>query len=178
MRLALCSLMAALLVQTVTAAEAPPPPEAYGRLPAIGSAAISPDGKRLALSVGYEYQAAQPERELTAFPVLNIDSGAIEHTLVAPKGNKLRGVGWAEDRRAYYYISSTGHTADAFPSSWPLASRGERVEFWRTGVLSLDSGKYTLLMQDAAHKANFSLTDLHAPIDGDPGYARMIALGV
>ena len=51
MRLALCSLMAALLVQTVTAAEAPPPPEAYGRLPAIGSAAISPDGKRLAVTI-------------------------------------------------------------------------------------------------------------------------------
>ena len=60
-------------------ADAPPPPEAYGRLPAIGSATLSPDGKRIAMSIGYEFRSAEPDRELTAFRVLNIDTGKFEH---------------------------------------------------------------------------------------------------
>lgn len=168
---------AALCAARVHAADPPPPPEAYGRLPAIGSAVISPDGKRLALSVGYEFHAAEPERELTAFRVLNIDTGQFEHTFAPPPGNILRGTGWADERRPYYFISSTGRTGDALPSSYPALFRGDRVEFWRTGVLSLDTSKSTLLMQDPEHKANFSLTNLWVPIEGDPGFGRMIAWG-
>jgi len=48
----------------------PPPAEAYGRLPAIGSAALSPDGKRVVVSVGYEYRATEPDRELTSLSVI------------------------------------------------------------------------------------------------------------
>ncbi len=159
------------------AAEPPPPPEAYGRLPAIGDAAISPDGKRLALAVGYEFKFAEPERELTAFHVLNIDSGAFEQTLAPASGNKLRGAGWADDRRPYYFISTAGFVRDALPASMPFTTRGDRVEFWRTAVVSLENGKGTILMQDPEHRGNFSLTNLHAPIEGDPGFARMIAWG-
>lgn len=167
----------AVVTGAVHAAEPPPPVEAYGRLPAIGSASMSPDGKRLALSVGYEFKADEPDRELTAFQVLNIDSGVFEQTLAAPKGTTLRGAGWADERRPYYYISTTGFTSDAMPASWPVTSRGGRVEFWRTGVISLDTGKSTVLMQDPEHRGNFSLTSLYAPIEGDPGFARMIAWG-
>ena len=46
----------------------PPPAEAYGRLPAIGSAALSPDGKRIAVEVGYEYRATEPDRALFEVP--------------------------------------------------------------------------------------------------------------
>jgi dipeptidyl aminopeptidase/acylaminoacyl peptidase len=161
----------------VRASDAPPPPEAYGRLPAIGSASMSPDGKRIAFSVGYEFRSAEPDRELTAFRVLNIDTGKFEQTMAAPQGNTLRGAGWADEKRPYYFISSTGFTRDAMPASTFEHGRGDRVEFWRTGVMSLDSGKSTILMQGAEHKANFSLTSLYAPIEGDPGYARMIAWG-
>jgi dipeptidyl aminopeptidase/acylaminoacyl peptidase len=176
MRVANC-LIAGIAAVGIALAGAPPPPEAYGRLPAIVTAAISPDGKRLALSVGYEFHAAEPDRELTAFRVLNIDSGAFEQTLAPPPGNTLRGAGWADDKRPYYFISTTAHTSDALPASWPVTMLGDRVEFWRTGVVSLDSGRTTILMQDPEHKGSFSLTNLQVPIEGDPGYGRMIAWG-
>ena len=47
-----------------TALAAPPPPEAYRRLPAIGDAALSPDGKRVVVLVGSEYKPSDPDREL------------------------------------------------------------------------------------------------------------------
>ena len=74
---------------------APPPVEAYSRLPAIGSAALSPDGKRVVLSVSYEYKPDQPDRELTALSVIDIDAGKVERMLAPPAKNTLRGVGWA-----------------------------------------------------------------------------------
>jgi dipeptidyl aminopeptidase/acylaminoacyl peptidase len=169
--------LVALISGCAHAADAPPPAEAYGRLPAIGSASMSPDGKRIAMSVGYEFHADEPDRELTAFRVLNIDTGTFEQTLKAPPGETLRGAGWAEEQRPYYFISATGHTSDAYPAGWPITVRGDRVEFWRTGVISLASGKDTILMSASEHKANFSLTNLFSPVAGDPGYARMIAWG-
>ena len=101
----------------LTAAQAAPPPpaEAYGRLPAIGSVALSPDGKRVAVLVGYEYRAAEPDRELTSLSIIDIDSGKVEATLAPPPKNNLRGVGWADEKRPFYFISSSGHARDALP---------------------------------------------------------------
>ncbi len=155
----------------------PPPAEAYGRLPAIGSVSLSPDGKRVALSVGYEYRAAEPDRELTAFSVIDIDNGKVEQTLAPPAKNTLRGVGWADERRPYYYISGTMRTRDLMPASMPIMTSGERVEVFRTGVYSLDSGKMTLMLMSEGTKGNSSLTNLLAPIEGDPGFGRMVAWG-
>ena len=158
-------------------AATPPSVEAYGRLPAIGSAELSPDGKRVVLSVGYEYRAAEPERELTSLSVIEIDTGKVEATLAPPPKNTLRGVGWADDKRPYYFISSTGNARDAYPASWPIMFRGPRVEWFRTGVLSLETGASTLLMQDSGNRGNTALTNLQAPIEGDPGFGRMVAWG-
>jgi acetyl esterase/lipase len=154
-----------------------PPAEAYGRLPAITSAALSPDGKRVVVAVGYEYRSAEPDRELTSLSVIDIDSGKVEATLAPPPKNNLRGVGWADDKRPYYFISSSGHARDAFPPGWPVMSRGPRVEWFRTGVLSLATGESTLLMQDSGTRANSSLTSLQVPIEGEPGFGRMVAWG-
>jgi len=156
------------------AAAQPPPVEAYGRLPAIGSVAISPDGKRLALSVGFEYKADEPDRDLTALRIVNLETGKIEQTLSPPKANTLRTVGWADDKRAFYYISAAADAASRLPSSWAVQMRGQRLEYWRTGVLSIDSGASTLLMQDKEFSLSVALADLHVPIEGDPGFGRMI----
>ena len=59
----------------------------------------------------------------------------------------------------------------------PIMISGPRVEVFRTGVLSLDTGKMTLLLMDEGTRANASLTRLLAPIEGDPGFGRMIAWG-
>jgi dipeptidyl aminopeptidase/acylaminoacyl peptidase len=177
MRAAYFLIIATVTSGVVRAADAPPPPEAYGRLPAIGSATLSPDGKRIAMSIGYEFRSAEPDRELTAFRVLNVDTGKFEHTMSPPAGNTLRGAGWADEKRPFYFISSTGSTRDAMPNSTLFSFRGERLEFWRTGVLSLDSGRMTVMMDGSEHKGNLSLTNIQTPIEGDPGFARMIAWG-
>ena len=173
-RISFAALAASLAIRSVAA---PPPVEAYGRLPAIGDAALSPDGKRLALEVGHEYRSSDPNLEPALFRVLNIDTGNFEHTLAPPPNNKLRGVGWADDRRPYYTVSRALNPKDAVPSSWPVLMRGQRTEFFRMGVFSLDTGKITQPMQTAEFRFNGSLTNLLAPIEGDPGFGRMIAVG-
>jgi dipeptidyl aminopeptidase/acylaminoacyl peptidase len=170
-------LATALVCAGAPAAFSAPPPsaEAYGRLPAIGSAAISPDGKRLVLSVGYEYRASNPDGELTSLSVIEIDTGKVEQTLTPPPKNTLRDVGWADDRRAYYFISGTMRARDLMPVSMPIMVSGPRIEVVRTGVLSLDTGKMTLMLMDEGTRGNSSLTRLQAPIEGEPGFGRMVA---
>ena len=158
-------------------AASPPPAEAYGRLPAISSVALSPDGKRVVLTIGYEYRATQTDSELTSLSVINIDSGKVESTLAPPPKNTLRGVGWADEKRPYYIISSTGRASDALPAAANVMFRGPRVEWFRMGVLSLETGASTLLMQDEGNRGNSALTNLQSPIEGDPGFGRMVAWG-
>jgi acetyl esterase/lipase len=167
--------LAALAFSQAAAAQ-PPPAEAYGRLPAIGDAAISPDGTRLAISVGLQYRASEPDRDLTALRMVNIDTGAIEHTLAPPQANTFRWVGWADERRAIYYISATVRPGNLVPTTFPVP-RGQLMEFWRTGVVSVDTGAARLLMQGREYWANIGLTRLLAPVEGDPGFGRMIAWG-
>jgi dipeptidyl aminopeptidase/acylaminoacyl peptidase len=172
-------LLAAVILSGLTTAQAatPPPAEAYGRLPAIGGVALSPDGKRVAVVVGYEFRSTEPDRELTSLSIIDIDSGKVEATLAPPPKNNLRGVGWADEKRPYYFISSSGHARDALPPGLPVTIRGPRVEWFRTGVLSLATGASTLLMQDSGTRGNSALTNLQVPIEGDPGFGRMVAWG-
>ena len=67
--------------------------------------------------MGYEYRATEPDRELTSLSVIDIDTGKVEQTLTPPPKNTLRGVGWADEKRPYYYISGTMHARDALPAS-------------------------------------------------------------
>ena len=156
---------------------APPPVEAYGRLPAIGDVALSPDGKRVVIAIGYEYRAAEPDRELTSLSVIDIDSGKVERTLAPPPKNTLRGVGWADEKRPYYHISGTLHARDLSASPTLATITGPRVEVFRTGVLSLDTGKSTLLLVGESTRGSPAITALVSPIEGDPGFGRMIAWG-
>lgn len=160
--------------QTAPAAT-PPPVEAYGRLPAVDSAALSPDGKRVALTVGYEYSTAAPDRELTSLSIIDIDTGKVEHTLAPPLKNTLRDAAWADEKRPYYIISVTMRAKDLMPLGIPAMNAGPRVEVLRTGVFSLESGKMELMLMDANTRGNSSLANLIAPIEGDPGFGRMTA---
>jgi len=172
----LVTAFACICVQVAQSAT-PPPAEAYGRLPAIGSVALSPDGKRVVVSVGYEYRSTEPDRELTSLSVIEIDTGKVEQTLTPPTKNTLREVGWADEKRPYYIISGTMRERDLLPASMPIMVAGPRVEVSRTGVISLDTGKSTLLLMTEGTRGNYSITRLSAPIEGDPGFGRMIAWG-
>jgi dipeptidyl aminopeptidase/acylaminoacyl peptidase len=160
-----------------TTSAAPPPAEAYGRLPAIGSAALSPDGKRLALALGFEYQAARPDSELTALRIVNIDTGKIEHTLAPPPNNTMRDAGWADERRPYYILSESTHLGEQFTKRELMRTRNPRVEFSRTYVLSLETGTTSALMKGPEFRDYGSLTNLLVPVEGDPGFGRMVAGG-
>ena len=173
LKILLAALAATLAIQS---AAAPPPVEVYGRLPAIGDAALSPDGERLAITVGYEYRQSDPDSETSIFRILNIETGKFEHTLAPPAGNKLRRAGWADDRRPYYVMSRASNFRDIAPTTWP-AFRGNQTEYFRLGVFSLDTGQVTQLMQSAEFRYNTSLTSLQAPIVDDPGFGRMLAYG-
>ena len=59
----------------------------------------------------------------------------------------------------------------------PLMFRGGRVEFWRTSVFNLETKAVTILMDGKEFRRNAGLTNLVVPIEGDPGFGRMIAAG-
>lgn len=157
------------------AQNAPPPVEAFGRLPAIQHIAISPDGTRLAVIAGLPYRVDQPNRELTAFRVLNLETGRPEHELAPPDRNTLRGVGWADDARPFYIISMQTHAGDMAPAHLRrFMSRGRRAEYFRVGLFTLATGRSRLFENNDAW-ANSGLGTLMAPVEGDPGYGRMVA---
>jgi dipeptidyl aminopeptidase/acylaminoacyl peptidase len=78
-------------------AQAPPPVEAYGRLPAVGGVSISPNGERLAVIVS--------QGDATAFQVINLDTGQTEHNYGVPAELSLRGVTWPDDHHAIMSVS-------------------------------------------------------------------------
>ena len=150
---------------------AAPPAEAYGRLPAIGAAAISPDGKRLALMAGFEHRDTEP---VHAVWIVNADTGETEHALEVPTWLELQNVGWADAQHVYYDVSSPLRTFDAQGKERPERSR-RRWTYRRTAVFSLEKGTTAMLMPELAFQRTLSLTDLQAPIEEDPGFGRMMA---
>jgi dipeptidyl aminopeptidase/acylaminoacyl peptidase len=158
----------------VCQAAPPPPAEAYGRLPAIDSAALSPDGKRLALGLGFEYQADKPESDLTALRIVNIDSGKVEHTLAPPASNTMSDVGWADDQRPYYILRESRDMAEMYSAPWLRMNRNPRHEYARTYVFSLANGATVPLMKSSAFSRYVSITNLRVPVAEDPGYGRMV----
>jgi dipeptidyl aminopeptidase/acylaminoacyl peptidase len=153
----------------------PPPVEAYGRLPAIGSVAISPDGKRAAIVVSARQPTNDASLDIGVFRVINLDDGTIEHTVAPPANTTLRSAGWADDSRPYYSVSASLDVAKfAFPLDMPRPG-GPLATFQRLYVYSLATRTSTPLMGSKDFRGNTDLTELVAPITGDPGFGRMIA---
>ncbi|MES1156422.1 MAG: S9 family peptidase [Alphaproteobacteria bacterium] len=157
----------AVAQQAAAPPSAPPPAEAYGRLPVVEDAAISPDGSHLVISVATESQ--------TALRLYNINTRSFETTLPAPEGNKFRGVSWADNTHAVYFISRALNPHEVLPRGYGFAGDPRRVQYWRTGVVNTTNMHAQLMMIDDHAFANTNLTNLTAPIAGDPGFGRMIA---
>lgn len=167
-KLAQLACAAALLAATAASAQtAPPPVEAYGRLPQIADAAISPNGERViqAITAG----------DQSGVRIINVASGVTEHALSAPEGTKIRAVSWADDGRALYVTSQALRAADTLrPGVW---TGGRRViEYWRTSVLSLATGRGRYIEFDEDENwRHISTAGVRAPIEGDPGSGRMLS---
>ena len=102
----------------------PPPAEAYGRLPAIGSAALSPDGKRVVVSVGYEYRATEPDRELTSLSVIDLDAGKVERDARAAAEEQRCAASAGRTRSGLTTTSAARGMRATWPPAWPVMVAG------------------------------------------------------
>ena len=128
------------LVWADPARAAPPPLEAYGRLPAVESLDISPEGDRVAFVT-----VSGEQRELVVF-----DLKRNARTRVPTGTNKVRGVAWAGPRHLLVTTSSTARL-DRFIG---------RSEWLQVGALNLDTRKYAILLDDTPATVN--------AVQGDP----------
>jgi dipeptidyl aminopeptidase/acylaminoacyl peptidase len=119
-----------VLIQTLATAATPIP--AYGRLPSIEQAALSPDGSRIALiTTVYEV------RLLT---VISLKDGTL--LAKARVGDaKLRGMQWADDQRLLMTTAS---------STMPFELEGERVEWDLLSVFDVKTQKGSELLNHVA----------------------------
>lgn len=145
-----------------------PPVEAFGRLPAISDVAISPDGTRVAL--------ARNEPGGSVLQVVNLDRGEQVAAERVEEGVRLLGVGWIDNERVSFLLNRTFRPRDALPDYVAFRGAPRRVDYYRNGVLDVPSGRIRLLTTNPNAEWADTGSALIAPIEGDPGYARMIGL--
>ena len=148
------------------------PAEAYGRLPEISDAALSPDGTRVVLALS-DASGAQ------ALKVVELDSGRLVHgARVGGTGREdertvLRGVGWANDRHLSYVMSATFRTDRALPAN-VIAPGLTRVDLWRSAISDLAEGRDYVVTRNDTTDWGLQLAGLIAPIEGAPDEGRLV----
>jgi dipeptidyl aminopeptidase/acylaminoacyl peptidase len=148
------------------------PAESYGRLPAIFDAAISPDGTRLVLAVNLD-DGGQAMR------VVGLDGSNVYATRMSGASREeeqpiLRSVAWADDEHVMFVASATYATSRSLPVG-VFAPGRSRLDRWRAGLIDLPTGGQHYLDTISADAWGLNLYALIAPIEGDPGYGRLIA---
>jgi dipeptidyl aminopeptidase/acylaminoacyl peptidase len=152
-------------------APAPLPAAAFGRLPAVSDVAISPDGTKL-VTLG----AVSGMRVATLLDISGEGNSKLITQLSPPEGNTLRSVAFVENDFAAYVISRTLTTEQATQSGWVRAGPRRLYEYARAFVTQVSSGESRQMMTQAEGTwVRTSLADLHAPVEGDPGFGHMIA---
>lgn len=156
-----------VLALTAPAVAQPPPASVYGRLPGMDDAAISPDGRHVAMVV--------TANNSTYTRIYNLDAGLVVLTAAAPKDHTLRGVGWADDRIATFVVSATLTRDQATADGYVRRGSQRLFEYFRVGTVTVPEGRTRLMMEkENASWADSRLDDLQAPIVGDPGHGRML----
>ncbi len=160
----------ALAVAPSVFAQTPPPIEAFGRLPAVADVAISPDGSRLAVAISS----------------LSGESGIVVADLNNPSANRrrhgvgedlqLRNVGWADNERVTYLVSQTLRPGQVLPPGFYFSGRPRRVDYYRHGAINLTTDRIQVLTTNPENPWADQGARLIAPIEGDPGAARMIGI--
>lgn len=122
--------LAALLA--LEARGAPPPVEAFGRIPQVDKVALSPNGKLIA----WEDNSAERQSAV----VFNLETANYQNTFSIDPNNRLRAIRWADDATLLIDVSAT-HTV--------RADRRYTYEWYRTLSADLATGKTkVLLMMD------------------------------
>jgi hypothetical protein len=149
------------------AAQAQPAPvEAYGRLPAIGDAAISADGRRVAMVVTPQDQAL--------VSVVDLEQRAAIYSAAVEEDSTLHEVGWVDDQRVNFLLRSTFRPGAVLPAGMRYVGAPRRIDFYRHGIVDLGTMRSRLLTVNPADPWQDQGARLIAPIEGDPGYVRMI----
>jgi dipeptidyl aminopeptidase/acylaminoacyl peptidase len=166
--LALLACLAGLGFAAPAIAQAPPPVEAFGRLPAIADVAISPDGRRIAVA------ASTASGDGVILIVTIDDPNAERPRYGVGERTTLRGVGWADDERVTYLISQTFQPGQVLPPGYYFRGRPHRIDYYRHGAINLRTGRAEALTTNPENPWADQGARLLAPIEGDPGFARMI----
>jgi len=176
MRALALGLASLLLCATAQAQTAPPAVEAFGRLPAIADAAISPDGSKLVVATQIGDVSAMDIYDLNTnqrIGVVSIDQRAQRQ---GERRTQLRGVGWADDGRITFDVSQTMDIASV-ASRVNMRGANRLMDYWRPGVYDLENRRvrYLTTQEDRDEGWREVGATLVAPIDGDAGYGRLIA---
>ena len=165
-------LVASTALGSVAHPDAPPPAQAYGRLPAFFDAAISPDGKHLAL--GRNDDAGEQYLQIVNLATGKTVSG-VKHRPTERDQDKavMREVGWADNRRATYLLSATLPTMRMVPDG-VMTPGSSHIDIWRTALLDIESDKTYLVKRTDKYDWGLAFSNLRAPISGDPDAGRMI----
>lgn len=157
----------ALLAAPLLAWAQPLPAEYFGRLPAVADAAISPDGRRVALALNSAAGEA-------AIVVVDLDGDGRRSGYRVGESLQLRGVGWADNERVSWLVSQTFRPGEVLPIGMRFIGSPRRVDYFRNGVISLADGEAQMLTTNPENPWADQGARLIAPIADDPGHARMI----
>ena len=169
MRTIVCALAAVCLGLQPALAQTPPPVEAFGRLPAVSDAALSPDGSKIVLA-RFEGGSAQVR-------VIDIDRRSIVYAAQMGDRDRLRGVGWADDGRVSFIASRAVRPGEVLPGGMRFVGSPTRVDYYRTGVIDLATRRIEMLSTNPNEPWADQGAQLIAPIAGSPNMAIMLGRG-
>ncbi len=173
---AMIAALCALAAPAVALAQAKAPASAYGRLPEVSKAAISPDGTKIALLRAYQDQVAVSVVDATTLASI---------TTKAPEpGLKFRNVEWTRDGQNLIISASWTNNfynnkravTGSFISARDTDARGS-MEYWRLIAAPLQGPPVPLLHRNETSKYMTSMTSWSHPRAADTGkYVHMVGL--
>ncbi|MGD2133743.1 MAG: S9 family peptidase [Maricaulaceae bacterium] len=162
--------LGAALAASLQAWAQPAPVEAYGGLPQVMDAAISPDGNLMILAMTLD--------DVSYFQIIDLNDGSQVRSAGMRDDDQLRGVGWAEDGVAALHYSRAFSPGQALPYYFRFYGSPDRVELSGVAVFDVEDGDIRPLTIDTSDPwRNLLGLRLVAPIEGDPGYGRIIGPG-
>jgi dipeptidyl aminopeptidase/acylaminoacyl peptidase len=135
---------------------APPPLEAFGRIPAIESVTLSPNGNLVAW-LGNE--GAKP-----LVVVFDLASSSTRTRFAAPADFKLRGLSWFDDQTLFIH-GSIAHR--------PGGPRGVKYEWYRTLAMDIDTKNSRLLLHGAGAFKNVTGSEVLSMRTAEPNKVIM-----
>lgn len=145
--------------------------QAYGALPLVFDASISPNGTRAAM--------ARNESDGTQLAVVidiaggqvirGVTVGSVSHKDERPLLRKIR---FADDHRLAYLLQATFAKSRALPEE-AIALGQSHMNWWHTSLLDISTGKSLPITRDESVDWGLSFTGLISPIDGQPNLGRI-----